>query len=213
MLSRNCIAVLAVAIFASSPMRAATGLLELRVRDVQTHYSVHATVKLDGPKSLSAETDDTGSLRLTLPAGEYCEEVSAPGYQTMRLHTSVQSGKTSPMGFMLDPVNPPPEDLDVDSKLKPGFTLLHGYAVDDRGRPVAGVRVHLQKASVEATTDERGYFWLSAPTPPQTASDIPGVDTLVAEKAGYKIIVHRNIFVAGAEGENICLTWSEAAAE
>lgn len=155
---------------------------------------------MDGPKSLSAETDDTGSLRLTLPPGDYHEEVSAPGYQTMRSHTSVQSRKTSAMGFMLDPVNPPPEDLGVDSKLKPGFTLLHGYAVDDRGRPVAGVQVHLQKARVEATTNERGYFWLSSPTPPQTAPDIPGVDTLVAEKAGYKIIIHRNIFVVGAEG-------------
>jgi hypothetical protein len=71
---------------------------------------------------------------------------------------------------------------------------------DDRGRPVAGVRVRLQKANVAATTNERGYFWLLAPTPPQTAPDIPGVDTLIAKRSGYKTIIHRNIFVAGPEG-------------
>jgi Carboxypeptidase regulatory-like domain len=128
-LIRNSVGILSFALFAGLTTHAATGVLEIRVRDVKTHYSVAATVKLDGPKSVSAKTDDTGSLTLTLPPGEYREEVSAPGYQTMRSHTNVQSGKTSPMGFMLDPLNPPPEEQALESRIKPGFTLLDGYAV------------------------------------------------------------------------------------
>jgi hypothetical protein len=120
-LIRKPIGVLLFAIFAALATNAATGVLAIRVRDVQTHYSVIATVKLDGPTSVSAMTDDTGSLTLILQPGEYREEVSAPGYQTMRSHTSVQSDKTSPIGFMLDPVNPPPEEQAPDSRIKRGI--------------------------------------------------------------------------------------------
>src|SRR5437762_6210304 len=154
MLTRSCIGILFVGVFVGPSTCAASGILEIHVRDVQTNYSVRARVTLQGPRTVSVETDNFGSVRLSLPAGEYQEEVSAPGYQTMRSHIPIQTGKTSPMGFMLDPVTPPREDLAMASKFKPGFTLLHGYAVDERGRPVAGVRVYLQKANVEAKTNE-----------------------------------------------------------
>lgn len=185
--------------FAQAPAKPADrGTLRIVVRDVTTHYAVRAQIKLDGPQSFSRETDDAGSLQLPLPRGEYQMEITAPGYRDMRTHATVEPGNTWPIGIMLDPVNPPEEEESREAKLKPDFTLLYGYAVDD-GKPVAGVKVRLQHAGDETTTNERGYYELSVPTPPDTAPGLPGIDTLIAQKQGYKSICYRNIIVAGQE--------------
>jgi len=104
------------------------------------------------PKTISAETDDTGSLTIKLPLGEYEIDLSASGYKPMTFPQSVVPGDNSAGQIMLDPEQPPAELRSVDQQLKPGFTLLAGYAVDERGRPVAGVHVHVQDAKMEATT-------------------------------------------------------------
>jgi Tol biopolymer transport system component len=118
----------------------------------------------------------------------------------MKTWTNVEAEKSSPTGAMLDPLSPPPDEKELDSQLRQGFTLLHAYAVDDLGRPVSGVRVRLQNAGDEAMTDERGHYWLLTPTPPNTAPDAPGTDTLIADKPGYKTVIHRNIIVGGEDG-------------
>ncbi len=205
MLMRICIALLCFATFPIALVYAAIGVLQIRVRDVQTGYSVKARVKLEGPRTLSAETDELGCLRLSLPPGEYSEEVAAPRYERMRSHMSVQAGKTSPQGFMLDPVIPPPEGKRFSRSSRRGSRCLHGYAVDERGRPASGVRVYLQKAHVAAVTNERGYYWLSVPTPPEESKWLRGIDNLLVKKAGYKTIVHRNIFIGGADGRGYLL--------
>jgi hypothetical protein len=100
-------------------------------------------------------------------------------------------------GFiMLDPANPPEEEQSINSELRPGYTLIHGYATDDDGRPVNGVSVRLLGAAAETATNQRGYFELSVPTPPLDTD----TDTLVAEKAGYKTAVHKNFIVEGEDG-------------
>ena len=83
-INRNCFAI-AVLAFAALPIYADTGILSLAVRDVDTHFAVHAEVKIEGPKSISADTDKNGSFTLSLPAGEYRIEVSAHGYKSMTL--------------------------------------------------------------------------------------------------------------------------------
>lgn len=202
---RTCLAIPLLLALAALPLSAATGVLHLLVRDVDTHYAVQAKIHFDGPESLSAETDDTGSLAVSLPEGQYRIEISAPGYQTMRTRASVQPSVTWPFGIMLDPVTPPEEEQSLQSSLRPGFTLLHAYATDDQGQPVPGVHVRLLHAGGETMTNERGYYELSVPTPPETEIDTPGTDTLIAQKQGYKTIIHRNIIVAGEDGGGMFL--------
>lgn len=178
----------------------ATGTLILTVRDSGTHFAVRAQIIIAGPKSITAETDDTGMLQVGLPASQYWIEVLAPGYRTMRTRGSVGAGETTPVGIMLDPTTPPKEQQLLQSSLRNGFTVMHGYAVDDSGRPVPGVAVRLLHQDGKAVTNDRGYYELSVPTPPERELDIPGTDTLIAQKPGYKTIVHRNIIVAGRDG-------------
>jgi Tol biopolymer transport system component len=180
-------------------------ILRVFVRDVDTHYAVHAKVKLEGSQSLTAETDNTGSLNVSLHPGQYRMEISAPGYRNMRSSTVTQAGKSSSMFIMLDPLTRPEEEQLLGSKLRSGLTLFHGYAVDDSGRPISGVRVRLRNAGIETFTNERGYYELLVPTPSETAPDVPSTDTLTAEKPGYKTTIHRNLTVAGEDGGGVHL--------
>src|ERR1019366_3939961 len=192
-------------VLAVSPAVAASGYLSITVNDVETHYSVPALVKGDGPELFSVSTDETGLLKRALAPGEYRLEVSAPGYKSMKSRATVEAGRTSFLGFMLDPTNPPEEELLLPSRLRTGFSVISGYALQDRGRPVSDVRVRLQKTGGETVTDRRGYYWLSVRTPPETERFVPGTDTLIAEKPGYKTIIHRNIIIAGEDAGGVFL--------
>lgn len=190
---------------ASLPVLAQSGTLHIVIRDADTHYAVHAQVSLEGPESASFAADDTGNIQASLPAGQYRVEITANGYKPMRTRTAVQSGTTSSIGIMLDPVTPPQEEQSLQSSLEPGLTILHGYAVNDEGQPVQGVSVRLLHSGTHTITNDRGYYEISVSTPPETARDIPGTDTLIAQKQGYKTVIHRNIVIAGEDGGGIFL--------
>lgn len=197
-LLRRCVLTQIILALGVSPALAASGYLNIAVNDSATHYAIPALVKVDGPEIFTVPTDEFGRLKRAVPPGEYRFEVSAPGYKNMKSHTTVESGKTAAMIFMLDPANPPEEERLLESRLRPGFSLVHGYATE-RGRPVRDVQVRLQKAGAKTTTDHRGYYWLSVPTPPETSPGVPDTDTLIAEKPGYKTIIHRNMIVASED--------------
>jgi hypothetical protein len=166
----------------------ATGVLNLRVKDVETGYALRAKITLEGPQTLTAETDDTGWLRITLPVGQYRIEASAPGYELMRTHDEIAAVSGGMHGLMMHPENPPDEERPevIDAKTRPGFTLLHGFIVDgETGRPLPGVKVRLENARVETTSNDRGYYELSVATPKPATPDGIGTDTLIYEKAGY----------------------------
>jgi hypothetical protein len=187
---------------AETPATGGIGVLSIRIRDTITHYAVRATVELEGPKSLSVETGETGETgRVSLPSGEYLWKITAPGYKTMWWNSVViRSGDTLPLTVNLDSSKPRDEEEWERAQLKPGYTLFRGYATDERGLPVAGVHVSLKDARIETTTNGRGYYSFLIPTPHKKAGDLPGgTDTLVAEKAGYKTIVHQNIVLAGED--------------
>lgn len=207
---RRSLAVLPLLALTTS-LSAATGRLHLVVRDSYTHYAVHAKILLEGPESLSMQTDESGDLKVALPAGNYQMEISAVGYRVMTTHYPVGPGKASSIGIMLDAVAPPPEERLFDSSLRSGFSLLHGYATNEQGQPVAGVHVRLQCQGGEATTNKRGYFQLSVPTPPDIARDLAGIDTLIAQKPGYKTIIHENFFIAGEDGGGFLLDMKKGA--
>lgn len=182
--------------FAEAPVTGGTGVVSIRVRDWLTHYAVPAKVELEGPKSLSLESNGNGTI--ALPSGEYLEKVSAPGYKTMWWDSlMIRPGNANPtgLGAMLIPLKPRLEEESERSQLKPGYTLFVGYATDEQGHPVAGVRVRFKSAGGETTTNERGYYSLSILTPPQKSEGDPATDMLVAEKSGYKTIVHYNVEV------------------
>lgn len=84
MRNRNCFVLTFLVVLAASAMFADTGVRSITVRDWITHYAVRAKITLQGPESLSVETDDTGVAKLSLPPGQYTQEVSAPGYKTMK---------------------------------------------------------------------------------------------------------------------------------
>lgn len=177
----------------------------MKVRDVRTHFAVPATINITGPQAFVLATDANGHVKQPVPPGEYHFEITAPGYQTMRTHTGVADGQTVDTTMMLDPVHHPQEEDSVASRLKPGYTLLHGYAIDTDGQPVSGVRVYSETSGVETVTDQRGAYFLSVPTPEEIAPalDLPGMDTIIAEKQGYKTDIHRNLSVAMDDGGGI----------
>src|ERR1700690_12159 len=102
MLNRNCFVLALLVVLAASAMCADTGVLTFKVRDAETHYAVRAKITIEGPESLSIETDETGSTRLSLPEGRYQVAVSAPGYKTMTFPSNVGPGNNMPWEVTLD---------------------------------------------------------------------------------------------------------------
>jgi hypothetical protein len=176
--------------FAAGP----SGIIEFRVRDSTTGYAVRATVTVEGTKAgqlgpLSLRTNELGRFRRELPVGPYLVEVSAPGYESLKTQFEIGAVAPLPMTIVL-PRQSLPEDLQpevLDARLSPGHSLVQGYAVNaETGKPLPGVRIRLEKAQMQAVTNDRGYFWVSVPTPPLDALGLPGEDTLIAGLPGYK---------------------------
>jgi hypothetical protein len=202
MFSRISVLLPLLATLAASNLSAATGVIDIRVRDVQTHYAVRATISLEGPQSLSLETGDIGRVTRELLPGEYSVEVVAAGYKVHKTHFNIGPGESLSFHIMLDSDNPPDEERPdtVRARLRPGFTLLHGYVVDsESGKPISGVRVRFEKGGVETHTDLKGHYWLSVTTPGPAVTGAMGADTLTYEKTGYKTVIFDNFGISGEE--------------
>ena len=198
---RRRIAVLLVCIV-SVASAAQTGVMQLRVRDSHSHFPLHAVIQGTGVISFSVSTDDNGYGRVALPPGEYQLQISASGYAPLSTHYPVELGKTTMAGAFLDPLSLPHEESSevLDSLIRPGYTLLHEYVVDaETGRPLIGVKVTFIHASVEATTDSKGHYYLLVPTPAPNHGCGIGSDTLVYKKPGYKTLVMKNLPISAQE--------------
>jgi len=179
---------------------AATGTLELRVRDARTYQPVPATIKGAGPQAFSVTIDASGNRNVDLPPGDYRLEITSPGYKLRRAHYVVTSGVKSPFTIMLDAENPPPEESPeaISERIRPGYTLLHGYVVDaESAKPLSAVKVSFVNAGASAETDSKGHFSLSVPTPEPAIPGGFGTDTLTYEKPGYKALVFENFGISG----------------
>jgi len=177
-----------------------TGVISFRARDFETGFSVPATFVVQGaeqgrypPHTFSS--DEFGRLRLPLTAGYYLYEVSAPGYKPLRSYFQIAPAFPQNQDDMLDPISPPEEEQMgmIDSKLRPGYTLIYGYISDSKtGKPLANVSVHVEKAQADATTNERGYFELSVESPrAEMRRGVPfpglaGIDNISISLKGYK---------------------------
>jgi len=180
----------------------ASGSLNISFRDSATGYAV--------PTSFSAEnqtararatlvTDAAGRGRYQLAAGRHNLEIAARGYRPFKTHFEVDPQTPLAVTIWLDPLEPPEELRPevVAAKLMPGYTMLHGHVADAQGgRPLAGVRIHLENAGVEGWTDERGYFLLYALTPSvNPTEELPKTDHLMAEFAGFKTYRIANVLL------------------
>lgn len=181
-----------------------SGVIEFRVLDVQTGYSIKAKVTYDEVQDgwtnpVSQATDEEGRVRLKLPPGDYLFEVTSVGYERARLHIPIAAATKQPLGVNLSPDSMPQElQADVlDAKLRPGITLVCGYVVDDETRkPLEGATVRVVKAGVEVKTNQRGYYEVSVPSPPGTVIEgapLPGMDDLIISSKGYRTYVGRNL--------------------
>jgi hypothetical protein len=199
---RVFLTVSAILLFGAFRSQAEAGVLRLAVKDVNTHYGLQADVVLEGPKKVAVRMNDAGRARLTLVPGEYRIEVSEPLHKTAQTHCKVRKGANLPFTVFLVPEKFPDEELpeNIDSKVRAGFTLLHGYTVDsDTGKPVSGVKVRMSHANVETLTDSVGHYFLSVPTPAAKYPGGMGTDTLIFEKRGYSTEVFTNFGLAGDE--------------
>jgi hypothetical protein len=179
---------------ASAPKPHTTsGTLKFCVRDILTGHAISATAQLEGPESLTLQTDDTGCVKQSLLAGHYRVVVSAPGYKVRKARLGVGSGTTLPFTVMMESEKLPEEERPevLDANIIPGATLFHGYVVDG-GKPLSGVKVRFVNAGVETLTDSKGHFMLLVPTPEPEYPGGMGTDTLVFEKPGYKTEMFEN---------------------
>lgn len=183
------------------------GVVTFHVTDFETGFSVLASIYIEGaeegqyaPQTFS--TNEFGRLRLELVPGFYLEEVTAPGYEPLRSYFQAAPGFPQNSGAVLNPVKPPPELAPgvIESNLRPGYTLVYGFISDSAtGRPLAGVHVRSEKVGINATTNERGYFETSVPSPPAELikgvpwPGLPGVDDITFERPGYTKDVEMNV--------------------
>ena len=97
---------------------------------------------------------------------------------------------------MVDPVAPPEEETAeaIAARVRPGFTLLHGYVEDDdSGNPLPGATVRVANGNAKAESDSKGHYYLSVATPKPESPRGMGTDTLICEKSGYKTEIRQNI--------------------
>ena len=160
--------VAAISVFSAAGSQAESGPLRVTVKDVTTHYALHADVMLEGPQKVSVRMNGAGRAILTLVPGEYRIEASEPSHKTLRTHCRIAQGANLRFTILLEPENLPREEHPeiLNANERPGFTLLHGYTVDaDTGKPIAGVKVRVGHANVETWSDSVGHYLLSVPTP------------------------------------------------
>lgn len=195
-------------VFTAFVLNAQTVPYTFKVRDSRTGYAVQAKIQLAGPTSVSAETDKTGKLTVALAPGKYEITVDAPGYDPMKWSTTISPRNNLTTNPQLVPKKQPPELASLDSQVRPGYTLLYGYAVDPDGQPLQDVHIRLQGDSIDTVnteTNARGFFLIVGTTPPQTIDPedhlpVPGTANLTAEKSGYRTQMHTNITLTGGWG-------------
>jgi hypothetical protein len=180
---------------------ASAARLEIVVRDSATGCAVPAHV-LARPNERAASRAlllDAGARGgFDLPPGSHLVDAWAAGYRPLRTRFEMSEDATLSAVLWLDP-SEPPEELRADALsalLQPGRAVVHGHVVDvGSGRPVPGARVRLERAGLEASTDERGYFLLDAPALETDAVELPSTEDLAVERPGYRTYHRRGFFL------------------
>lgn len=194
----------------ASPQTAASGRLEIFVRDSRTGFAVsarEAPVSVGGGTSVRVSTTAAGRSQYELSAGDHEVEVAEPSHKALRTYVHIEPQSPLSVTIWLEPKNIPNELRDdiVAAKLRKGYTLIHGHVVNmTNGGPLAGARIHLENSAVETWSDSQGYFLLYAQAPAvNEAEEIPPADILVAEAPGHKTYRLDNILLAEGDAHYI----------
>jgi hypothetical protein len=186
------------------------GTYVVQLRDSATGYAVPGIVRLAPMQTdpCSAQfteyrTDSNGKLSLNLPEGYFLIVETAPGYQEMRGRIGVAAGRVMTEETELGPKPQPTELLSApaDERLLEkdrDRSIIHGFVIDSETyKPLVGARVALAKSSVSTKTNQRGYFRLVIPIPPdkreRTETGVPYRGTLVTSLSGYRQDVFEEI--------------------
>jgi hypothetical protein len=180
------------------------GYLAFHVCDSEARRSLRATLRVESVEEgrfgpVIYTSDEKGRFNLELPQGHYLLMFCVPGYPQWRTNSVTNPHPARPVEIRMmsgcEPRELRPEL--INPKLRDGFTLIHGYMVDEEtGQPLEGVRVRARKAGLEGRTNNRGYHAFSIPTPPterERGFDFPGMDDLIVEYSGYKTYIGRSI--------------------
>lgn len=196
---------------------AASGRLEVFVRDSRTGFAVGAPVALAnvrGGTSTRVSTDATGRSQYELSAGYHELEIAEGSHKALKTHFQVEPQSFLSATMWVEPKDIPNELRDevVTSKLRKGYALIHGHVVNMiSGGPLARTRIYLEHSAVETQSDSKGYFLLYALAPViNDAEEVPPRDTLVAEAPGYK--TYRLGTILLAEGDTHYIVDMEAGA-
>jgi hypothetical protein len=180
---------------------ASAARLEIVVRDSATGYAVPARVLARANEQLPSRAlfmDAAARGAFDLPAGSHVIEVEAAGHRPLRTRFELSNDATLSAVLWLDPSEPPvelrPESL--SALVQPGRAVVHGHVVDvQSGRPVPGARVVLERAGLEARTDERGYFVLDTPALEADGAELPSTEDLTVERSGYRTYRRSDFFI------------------
>ena len=161
-----------------------TATLNLRARDSRIGLEVKAVVQDARRATIGASAPGESSARVSLAAGRGELEVQAEGYRPLRMPVDLRAGESLELTVWLDPIG-----TEASPRLapRPGQALLYGVAYDaTSGLPLAGVRVRLEAAGAEASSDSSGAFALEMPAPRESpAAELPATDVLLASRHGY----------------------------
>jgi outer membrane protein OmpA-like peptidoglycan-associated protein len=109
-----------------------------------------AIVAVQGRQKSRVATDPDGTFKTAaLPVGVVDLEISAPGFQSATVRTSIAAGLEAPVAVTLTP------------RVKSG--KISGKVTDDKGKPVAATVKFAGAQNAEVKTDDTGAFSTSLP--------------------------------------------------
>lgn len=169
--------------------------LGIRFVDAETGFDVDAAIH-PGPPSdkpgVALRQLPDGRRVLAGPSGRHELEIFAPGYRPTGASIELSRTGGLPILFRLEPEQRRPElaPESILPRTRPDTTLFLGFVGDDdRGRPLANVRVRSLPSGVETATDDAGYFELHVPLP----KGDPGPAQLLFERPGYQSEIRHNL--------------------
>jgi Stage II sporulation protein len=178
----------------------------LVIRDSNTGAAIsNAIIRTENvvdtaPKDLQTNgmSRSDGHVELAISPGQYAVEITAPGYKRMRTVITASPGMTLTTHFiMLDPVAPPSELLELNKRVRPGYSIVGGYVLDSKTyHPIAGADIVLERTGFSSKTDAKGFFSLEIPVHPTRLDEDDSnseQETIRSTSQGYKAYVRHNI--------------------
>lgn len=176
------------------------GGIDFSVRDINTGYSIQATVDVyfnDEPYT-KISTDENGNLSFNSNPGTYRFIFSAPNYEPIETKFVIEKERRLNVLINLSPIEtklplPNLEDFPLGDEV-----LFYGYVVDKiSGKPITGVKIRCEHKTAEILSDTNGYFEILLPPSDFTPELPPQKTRIIFEKDGYRPVIQSKYLIAG----------------